>query len=68
MTAAALGQYIAAGKIPAPEIITVGGRRVYLWTERDIERTRKLLPKIKNGRKTRYQKKREAGPSKRKGR
>jgi len=29
---------------------------LHLWTEADIERVRKLLPKIKNGRKTRYQK------------
>jgi hypothetical protein len=32
---------------------------VHLWTERDIERVRKLLPKIKNGRKLRYKKKAE---------
>ena len=30
---------------------------MHLWTEPDIERLRKLLPKIKNGRKLRYQKK-----------
>ncbi len=30
-----------------------------MWTERDIERVRKLLPKIKNGRKTHYKKQRE---------
>ena len=54
MTAVALGRYIALKKIPAPKTIEVGGRRVYVWTERDIERVRELLPKIKNGRKTRY--------------
>ena len=32
---------------------------IYLWTEDDVERVRKLLPKIANGRKTRYQKIRE---------
>ena len=59
LTAVALGRYIALGKIPPPQIVEVGGRRVYLWTERDIEVVRKLLPKIKNGRKTRYKKERE---------
>jgi hypothetical protein len=59
LTAAALGKYIAAKKIPSPQTLEVGGRRVYLWTERDIEVVRKLLPKIKNGRKTRYKKERE---------
>ena len=54
LTAVALGRYIALKKIPAPKTIEVGGRRVYVWTERDIERVRELLPKIKNGRKTRY--------------
>jgi len=35
-----------------------GGVR-YLWTEQDIEHVRKLLPKIANGRKTRYSKRKE---------
>jgi hypothetical protein len=32
--------------------------RVHDWTEKEIERVRKLLPKIANGRKTRYKKNR----------
>jgi hypothetical protein len=36
------------------------GTNRYLWTEQDIEQVRKLLPKIANGRKTRYQKKHSA--------
>jgi hypothetical protein len=32
---------------------------LHLWTEAEIEHVRKLLPKIANGRKTRYQKLRE---------
>jgi hypothetical protein len=32
--------------------------RVHDWTEAEIERVRKLLPKIANGRKTRYKKSR----------
>jgi hypothetical protein len=31
-----------------------GGITVHIWTRGDIERVRKLLPKIKNGRKLRY--------------
>ena len=51
-----LAKYITAGKIPAPESVSVGERVVHAWTEADIEHVRKLLPKIANGRKTRYQK------------
>ena len=51
-----LSRYIAQGKVPAPKIIEVGGSIIHSWTEADIERVRQLLPKIANGRKTRYQK------------
>jgi hypothetical protein len=54
-----LSRYIAAGKVPAPKVIKSGGSTLHLWTEAEIERVRKLLPKIKNGRKTRFQKERE---------
>ena len=57
-----LNRYIAARKIPMPPVTKVGGVRVRLWTEADIERVRKLLPKIKNGRKTRYKKKNQPQP------
>ena len=56
---AALVRYIAAGKIPTPKSIQFGKFRAHLWTEEEIEQVRKLLPKIANGRKTRYQKLRE---------
>jgi hypothetical protein len=56
LTAATLSRYIAAEKVPAPKTVTTGGITVHLWTQRDIERVRKLLPKIKNGRKLRYKK------------
>jgi len=49
-------RYIAAGKIPAPSLLKVGGGKLRIWTEQDIMKVRKLLPKIANGRKTRYQK------------
>ena len=56
-----LVRYIAAGKVPAPKAMNVGRYQVRGWSEADIERVRKILPKIANGRKTRYKKK---GPKK----
>jgi len=38
----------------------LGGGKFRVWTDEDIERVRKTLPKIANGRKTRYQKKQSA--------
>ena len=49
-------RYLAAGKIPAPPVQKIGGGKFRAWTAEDIERVREILPKIKNGRKTRYQK------------
>jgi predicted DNA-binding transcriptional regulator AlpA len=51
-----LSRYVAEKKVPAPQIIDVGGRKVHVWIESEIARLRELLPKIANGRKTRYQK------------
>jgi len=58
----ALARYVAIGKVPSPEVVSVGkGKRVvHAWTEQEIENLRKLLPKIANSRKTRYQKKQSA--------
>jgi len=56
ITGAALSKYIKAGKVPAPKTVQIGRVKLHSWTESDIERLRKLLPRIKNGRKTRYQK------------
>jgi len=56
-------KYIAAGKIPVPAMsISIGGGKVRVWSDEDIERVREVLPTIANGRKTRYQKLREKGP------
>src|SRR5215471_12564630 len=52
-----INRYIADGKIPLPPLVKVGGVKVRLWSDADIERVRALLPKIANGRKTRYKKK-----------
>jgi len=54
-----LSRYIKAGKVPAPNIFAVGNSSLHAWTEAEIENVRKLLPKIANGRKTRYSKLRE---------
>jgi predicted DNA-binding transcriptional regulator AlpA len=55
-----LSNYIAVGKVPAPKVIKLDSFVVHSWTEEEIEHLRKLLPKIANGRKTRYQKKQSA--------
>ncbi len=60
ITQATLSTYIKAGKIPPPRILKIGRRTVHSWSESEIENVRKLLPKIANGRKTRYKKKQSA--------
>jgi len=55
-----LHRYISARKVPAPKVQMVGGIKVRLWSQRDIDRVRKLLSKIANGRK----KRRSHGPAK----
>jgi predicted transcriptional regulator len=59
ITHAALSKYIKAGKIPAPKTVTSGRMTLHLWSEKEVELIRQLLPKIANGRKTRYQKQRQ---------
>ena len=56
---ATLARYIALGKLPSPEVVITGKTTTHRWTDDDIERVRQLLPKIANGRKTRYSKLRE---------
>lgn len=56
ITSATLSRYLSAGKVPKPKTATSGGITIYLWTEEEIEHVLTLLPKIANGRKTRYQK------------
>lgn len=55
-----LSRYIRDKKVPAPTILQVGKGQLHVWTEEEIEHVRKLLPKIANGRKTRYQNKHSA--------
>jgi predicted DNA-binding transcriptional regulator AlpA len=59
ITQASLSRYIAAKKVPAPKSVTSGRMTLHLWTAAEIEHVRQLLPKIANGRKTRYSKLRE---------
>ena len=56
ITSMTLGRYIKAGKIPAPKMLEAGNKTLHAWTEQEIETVRQLLPRIANGRKTRYQK------------
>jgi len=56
ITQATLSRYVSSGKVPAPKIVRVGKFYVHSWTEKEVEELRKLLPKIANGRKTRYKK------------
>jgi predicted DNA-binding transcriptional regulator AlpA len=53
---ATLSRYIKVKKVPAPKSATSGGMTIHFWTESEIEHVRQLLPKIANGRKTRYKK------------
>lgn len=55
-----LSKHIRLGKLPEPKMVKTGRFTIHLWTEEEIERVRKLLTKIKNGRKTRYHKKQSA--------
>jgi len=52
-------RYIADNKIPYPPVRRLGGGKFRVWSDQDIEHVRQLLPKIANGRKTRYSKLRE---------
>src|SRR5262245_37088098 len=56
-----LANYVVIGKVPRPETVQHGERTIHIWTEAEIENVRQLLPKIANGRKTRYKK--QSAPS-----
>ena len=45
-----LQRYVTSKKVPAPSLRRVGGVSVRLWSSDDIERVRKMLPTIANGR------------------
>jgi predicted transcriptional regulator len=56
ITPKSLSRYIAAKKVPAPKVLESGKIIHHVWTEEEVENLRQLLPKIANGRKTRYKK------------
>jgi hypothetical protein len=49
-------RYMRARIFPIPPMQQLASVRVRLWSDNDIENARTLLPKIANGRKTRYKK------------
>jgi hypothetical protein len=51
-----LTKYISLKQIPVPPLTRVGGVRVRLWSDKDIQEAQLVLPKVANGRKTRHQK------------
>ncbi|MBZ5508602.1 MAG: hypothetical protein LAO78_24345 [Acidobacteriia bacterium] len=55
-----MATYIVVGKVPGPQAEIAGRTTTQIWTEAEIEHVRQLLPKIANGRKTRYKKKQSA--------
>jgi excisionase family DNA binding protein len=59
INAGTLSRYIARKKVPAPKTVRLGNLKVHAWSEKDIEAVRDLLPKIENGRHTRYKKQRK---------
>lgn len=46
-----LQRYIAQNLISVPPVKSLGGGQFREWTDRDVEKLRKQLPKVKNGRK-----------------
>jgi predicted DNA-binding transcriptional regulator AlpA len=56
INAGTLSRYISLKKVPAPKTVRFGNLKVHVWSKEDIENVRKLLPKIQNGRHTRYKK------------
>ena len=58
-----MNRYIADNKIPVPPVTEVANIAARVWTDEDIERVREILPKIANGRKTRYSKPKKGKPA-----
>ena len=48
-----LNRHIAAKKVTVPPVQHVGGSRFRAWKQSDVERVRKQMLKIKNGRRRR---------------
>ncbi len=64
MSYTAINRYISAKKIPAPPVQRIGATQFRAWTDEDIEKVRRILPKIANGRKHRKTKAKKTGKKK----
>jgi hypothetical protein len=53
VTLLTLQRHVKAKTFPVPPLLKVGGVKVRLWTDRDIQKARKVLAAIKPGRKKR---------------
>jgi excisionase family DNA binding protein len=53
VTLVTLQRHVSSGRVKAPKLGRVGGIKVRLWTDRDIDKARKILATIKPGRKPR---------------
>jgi len=51
VTILTLQRHVSAKTLHAPPIVRVGGVKVRLWSERDIEKARKVLAATRPGRK-----------------
>lgn len=51
VTLITLQRHVAASTVDAPSLVKVGGVTVRLWSPRDIEKARKVLAKVRPGRK-----------------
>ena len=58
LNAPTLSRYFTARKTSTLKMLHAGGLHAHAWTKGDMERVRKVLPKIMNGRKLRYKNKR----------
>lgn len=55
VTLLTLQRHVSAKTVEAPPLQKVGGVKVRLWSERDIEKARKVLRNTKPGRKKKAQ-------------
>jgi len=51
VTILTLQRHVSRKTVDAPPLVTIGGVRIRLWTERDIRKARTVLSKMKPGRK-----------------
>jgi predicted DNA-binding transcriptional regulator AlpA len=59
LSMATINRYISTRQLPVPPVSRVGGVRVRLWSDLDIEKARAILRTFGNGRRDRHRKKRQ---------